>query len=142
MAGRGWPPVMRPRDAWTLARLVSGHETNGEAGGLPEPFRSMADRLARVRVAGALAGPARKGALAAARWRRWQAMLAARPDRDELVKAVADADPDAPPPEADPPPGRSATLADLRRLVAESRWAWAEWLSAGVLNALAADPGT
>jgi hypothetical protein len=69
-------------------------------------------------------------------------MLAARPDRDGLVKAVADADPTGPPPGADNTPERCATLADLRRLVADTEWPWPGWLAAGVLNALAADPGT
>jgi hypothetical protein len=70
-------------------------------------------------------------------------MLAARSDRYELEKTLADIDPDAdPPPEADGTLGRCATLADVRRLVADTEWPWNGWLAAGVLNALAADPGT
>ena len=58
-----------------------------------------------------------------------------------LVKALADIDPTGPPPEPDPAE-RCATLADVRRLVADTEWLWPGWLAAGVLNALAADPGT
>ena len=94
---------MTPADAaYALARTLAGQEMNGEADTVPEPFRAMVARLADVPVDDALTGPARQEALAAARWPVWQDMLAARPDRDELVEAVADANPDRPPPEADP----------------------------------------
>jgi Protein of unknown function (DUF3987) len=90
-----------PLGAWTLARAVSGHEVNGEADALPEPFRSMVAHLAAVLVDDALTGPDRQEALAAARWPLWQAMMAGRPDRNELTAALEEIDPDGPPPEAD-----------------------------------------
>lgn len=93
---------MIPRfDAWTLARAVSGHEMNGEADALPEPFRSMVRRLADVRVDDALTGQARREVLAAARAPLWESMLSARPDRNELIKAMSEVDPEEPAPEAD-----------------------------------------
>ena len=134
--------TIRPRQAWTFARLLIGESVNGEAQDLTGPYRSMADYLAKVKPDKPARGKARKEALAAVRGDLWEAMLAARPDRDELVKAVADVNPLEPAPETDETPDRCATLADLRRLVADTRWPWPGWLAAGVLNALAADPGT
>lgn len=134
--------MIHPRYPSTLAALVSGGELNGKADALPEPFGAMAAHLAAVPVDNALTGPARQEALALARWPLWQAMLAARPDRDELVKAMGSADASELPPEPEPPPERCATLADVRRLVAEQQWIWPGWLAVGVLNGLAADPGT
>ena len=134
--------MIRPDVAWALRGRVSGLSLNGTRNALPEPFRSMADHLDAVLVDEDLTGTARREALALARLPAWQAMLAARSDRDELVKALAAADPDAPPPEADGTPERCATLADVRRLVADTEWPWQGWLAAGVLNALASDPGT
>jgi hypothetical protein len=131
--------MTRPLLAWALARVLSGHELNGEADGLPEPFRTMVAQLAAARVDDALTGPARQEALAAARWPLWQAMLAARPDR-ELVKAVADADPEGPVPEADPP-HRPATLADVRRVMAESQWLWEGYIPAARIAGIAAFEG-
>ena len=134
--------MIRPDVAWALRGRVSGLSLNGTRNALPEPFRSMADHLDAVLVDEDLTGTARREALALARLPAWQAMLAARSDRDELIKALAAADPDAPPPEADGTPERCATLADVRRLVADTEWPWEGWLAAGVLNALASDPGT
>ena len=90
--------TIRPFQAWTLSRLLIGESVNGEVQQLPEPFRSMADYLARVKPNTSARGKARKDALAAARGDVWQAMLAARPDRDELVKALASVNPWSPPP--------------------------------------------
>ena len=98
---RGSLPMIRPRDAWTFNRLVTGLDVNGELDDLPERVRPMADRLAGVIVDEALTGQARREALAAARWTLWETMMAARPDRDELAALMNDVDPDKPPPEAD-----------------------------------------
>ena len=73
--------------AHALARVLSGHELNGELGSLPAPFGAMAARLARAPAAD-------RGAL-------WEAMLTARDDGDALIGAVAAADPSGPPPEVD-----------------------------------------
>jgi hypothetical protein len=102
----------------------------------------MCATLAAVAVDKSLDGPARRAALAEARRPIWDAMLAALSDRDSLVNAIGNVVPDGPPPEAEAGAERSATLADLRRLVADDQWLWKGWLAVGVLNALAADPGT
>jgi hypothetical protein len=129
------------RSLWTFRRVLTGHEINGELSTLPEPLRSMAEYLARVTVDENLTGQARREALAAARDPLWKAMMAACPDRETLTTSLAAVDPDAPAPEAEPSE-RCATLADVRRLVNDTVFPWKGWLAAGVLNALAADPGT
>ena len=74
-----------PRENWTLARLLAGMDLNGETDAMAEPWRSMAEALAAVPA------PDRPAA--------FQLMLAARPDRDELVMDLANERPDEPPPE-------------------------------------------
>ena len=67
-------------------------------------------------------------------------MLAARPDRDELVMAVSAIDPTGPLPAL----GNIvsyATLAHVARTVSSQAWLWKGWLAQGVLNVLASDPG-
>jgi hypothetical protein len=118
---------IRPLESWTIGRLLCGEPSNGELSALDGPFRRLADHLA------ALPLEARQGA--------WDGFLCASADPDAVVNAVAGVDPSGPPPEAEPV-SRCATLADVRRLVADTEWPWPGWLAAGVLNALAADPGT
>ena len=65
---------------------LAGMDLNGELDALAEPWRSMAAHLAGL--------PPQDRPAASI-------MLAARPDRDELVKAIADQDPNGPPPEDD-----------------------------------------
>jgi hypothetical protein len=84
-----------------LVRAVAGYEVNGEVDALPEPFRGMLVRLAAVRGDDALTGQARQEALSAACQPVWEIMLAARPDRDELVEVMNSIDPSGPPPEGD-----------------------------------------
>ncbi len=100
--------MSRRRIAWTIQRLLIGHDLNGELTELPEPYRGMADHLARVPVDDSLTGSARREALAAARAPLWDAMVTTLSDRDDLIRAVVDADPDGPTPdpEADGPPDR------------------------------------
>ena len=38
--------------------------------------------------------------------------------------------------------GRYATLADIARIASDQRWLWEGWLARGVLNVVAAEPGT
>ena len=119
--------MIRAPDAWTLRRLLCGQPLNGELASLSDPFRRLADHLA------GLPGATRQAA--------WAGFLCGRDDADDLTAALAAADPSGPMPEPEPGVG-CATLAHLRHLVAESNWRWAGWLVAGVLNGLAADPGT
>ena len=117
---------LTPRDAYLLSRVVIGHDLNGDATALPEPFR----RFAAIY----------RGLPEDARGSAWQGFLAGLDDRDELVKAVADADPDGPPPE-----GESvlwpASLADLQEQTDDSRWLWKGYIPSGQLSGIAAFEG-
>ena len=119
--------MISPFDAWALARLLADQPLNGELAALPEPWRAMAEHL------NGLNAKARKAAL--------DAMLAARPDRDELVKALAAVDPLSPAPAITSPGVAFATLADVAKIVSSQPWLWNGWVALGVLNAVAADPG-
>ncbi len=79
--------MMPPYATWTLARALAGMDLNGELDAVAEPWKGMARHLAQ------LPPPDRAAA--------FQAMLAARPDRDELVKDLADQRADQPPSEGD-----------------------------------------
>jgi hypothetical protein len=114
-----------PAELHALARLASGEPLNGERQSLTGPVRRLADQMDEI--------PAE------ARQVAFQGFKAAF--GDELAKALASIDPAGPPPEAEPAE-RCATLSDLRRLVADDQWLWKGWLAVGVLNGLAADPGT
>jgi hypothetical protein len=126
--------MIRHIDAYALARVVAGLDLNLDTALLSPTVRSMVDHLTAL--------PCKE------RGDAFRAMAAARDDGPELLKAVDAADPMGPPPEADDDAadettgGRCATLADLRRLVADTTWPWPGWLASKVLNALAADPGT
>ena len=119
---------LTPRAAYEVSRLVAGLDLNCDAEALPETFKRFATMYQE------LPEDAREPA--------WQGFLAAREDRDEVIKMVADADPEGPPPEGDDSQERCATRADVRRIMADTKWPWPGWLATSVLNALAADPGT
>lgn len=99
--------TISPRDAWTLARLVAGRDVNGQVDDMAQPFKDVAERMATAPVDGPPEGTERTEALAAARKPIMDEWLADRPDRDEMVRALADADPDGPPPEAEDPGGEA-----------------------------------
>jgi len=79
--------MMPPRAAWTLAQTLAGMALNGELDALAEPWKGMVAHFT------GLPPPDRPAA--------FQAMLAARPDRDELSAAIDAQDPTGPPPEDD-----------------------------------------
>ncbi len=106
--------TISPADAWAVARLLADQSLNGELDTLPEPLKAMAQHLAGL---GKKARPA-----------AWKAMLAARPERDELVKAMADVDPLGPAPQLQT--ARFATVADVRRLITATPWTWELWIPA------------
>jgi AAA domain len=118
--------MIRPFDAWTLAALLAGEPVNGELQALSERFRRVADHLAALPVGD------RQGA--------WNAFLCGFPEPGKIIKAVADADPTGPPPEADPP-ARPATLADVRKVMAYSQWLWEGYIPAARLAGIAAYEG-
>ncbi len=111
--------------AYSLGRVVAGLEINGELALLSEPWKSMVEYLA------GLDGKLRVVA--------WEAMMTARPDWHELIMAVANQNPDGPPPQANLL--SYATLADVAKTVSAQRWLWPQWSAESVLNALASDPG-
>lgn len=80
--------MIPPRDAWTVARLLSGSTINGELQALPTSFGPIARRLAD------LPPEARLG--------EWGVFLDGRADRDAIVVALAAIDPEGPPPEDAP----------------------------------------
>jgi hypothetical protein len=116
-----------PADAYVLAKLLVGHEMNGHLDSMAPPYQNMAEYLGGLSVERRLAA--------------WEAMLAARPERDDLIVAVADQKPDEPLPEAPASVRYYATLADVAEIVAAQQWLWRGWIASGVLNSLASDPG-
>ncbi len=120
--------MIPPRDAWTVARLLSGSTINGELRDVSGPFARLADHLAGLPV------EARQTALDGF-------LCGPGIDRKAIDDAINDADPSGPPPEADP--DRSfATLADIARIVSDQPWVWKGWIARGVLNVVASEPGT
>ena len=77
---------MKPTDAWPLARLVTGLHVNGELETVSARFSPIARRLDGLPV------EARKAA--------WDAFLDGCDDRDEIILALAELDPEGPIPEA------------------------------------------
>jgi hypothetical protein len=76
---------MTPDAAWRIGRLLALDESvNGDLSALPEPFRPLAELLARTPFG--------------ERGRAFDAFLSGRPDRDAIIRAVAEADPTEPPP--------------------------------------------
>ena len=100
----------------------------------------MADLLSRVPVDETLEGQARLVALASARAPLWQAMMTARPDLTDFIKAVGDHDPEAPPREP-APPARPASLADIRKVMSDAPWLWDLYIPAARIAGIAAFEG-
>jgi hypothetical protein len=117
-----------PYEARVIAGVLVGGTLDGELAVMSEPWRSLAAKLNEQPT------DDRNACF------HWAILL--DPNRDALIKAVADQDLTGPPPDPEGNiPRRCATLADVRRLIADTAWPWPGWLAAGVLNALAADPG-
>ncbi|WP_169979481.1 DUF3987 domain-containing protein [Tautonia rosea] len=76
-----------PPAAWIIGRLVAGLEVNGELDALGGPLRGIADHLAGLAV------DTRQPAL--------DAFLAARDDRDEVLRSILAVDLNGPMPEAE-----------------------------------------
>ncbi len=119
--------MIQPLEAWSIRRLLYGQTVNGELEAASETFRRLADHLL------CLPPDRRQGA--------WDGFLCARADRDALVQALVAVDPVGPPPPL-APRAPYATLADIAQIVAAQPWVWRNWLAAGVLNAVASEPGT
>jgi hypothetical protein len=77
----------RAHDAWALRRLLTGQDLNGELESVSGPFRAIARRLA--------------GLAPEDRLPVWEGFLDGQPDRDDILRALAEVDPLGPPPAAD-----------------------------------------
>lgn len=119
--------VISPHDAWTIRRLLVGRDPDdGELARVAVPFRGLAMLLAGMGV------DARPAAL--------DGFLCGRDDRERLVKALAEADPDGPRPEAEESVP-FATLADIRRSRVDVQYLWDLYIPRGALVGLAAYEG-
>jgi hypothetical protein len=116
---------IRPYDAWVIGRLLVGMSCNGELADVSEPWRPLAAVL--------------NGMQPAERNTAWQLAMILRPDRDALVKAVADQDPTGPPP-APTATRLTAHLGDLANFQSAGRFIWLYWLVRGHFNLLSSDP--
>ena len=117
--------TIQPPDAWTLRRVLADLPLNGELATLPEPLKTMAEHLA---------GLDKKARPAA-----WKAMLAARVDREELIKTLEAIDPNGPPP-ATVAKRRSAHLGDLTTSQNAGRFVWPGWIVRAHFTLLSSDP--
>ncbi len=80
-----------PADCWVLAKLLAAQSLNGELALMSDPLRPLGERLAKT--------PAKRRNDAL----DWSVFL--RPDRDSVIKQIADANPLGPPPPPDPTGG-------------------------------------
>jgi hypothetical protein len=114
--------MIKPTDAWALARVLAGISVNGELDVLDEPWKGMGAHLAGLPVAD------RSGV--------WDTMLIARLDRDGLIMALSEVDPNGPAPA--PVNIRPAHLGDLAQGC--GRFIWDCFLVRGHLNLLSSNP--
>ena len=115
---------MIPFDAWAIGRSLTGESCNGYLAEVSEPLRPLVSLLEETT-------PTDRAAA-------WEAAIAARADRDEMLEAIAGQDPSGPPPRIT---RCYATLEDIALIMSSQPWLWPGWIAEGVLNALASDPG-
>jgi hypothetical protein len=74
--------------------------------------------------------------------REWafHGFLCGQPDREALLRAVAEQDPEGPAPELEPLI-RPANLGDIRRVMAEDQWLWPDWIPSARITGIAAFEG-
>jgi hypothetical protein len=118
---------LREIEAWVLRQQLADRTLNGELELLSGPVRRLADHLETVPHG------SRQIAL--------DGFLCVRRDADEWIAKLAAVNASGPPPPVETIE-RCASLADVRPLVSATGWPWPGWLAGGVLNAVAADPGT
>src|SRR5262245_50514064 len=112
-------------DAWVVRRLLSGLSLNGELDRLSGIAKRMANHLAAVSLE--------------ERQLVWNAMLAVTGEQDDIITAVAAADPEGPAPEVQATP--FATMGDIRKIMANVRWLWDGWIPASRVVGLASLEG-
>ena len=118
---------MNGHDAWMIARLLSDQPVNGEVNGASATFRPLAERLATTPLE--------------SRRHVFDGFLICQQGRDEIVKAVGDADPLGPPPPANQGP-RFATIADVLRQQTTAGWTWQGFVPSARTIGIAAPEGT
>jgi hypothetical protein len=109
-----------PLGAWVIRRLVVGQPLNGEISQLTGTLRQMADYLDGLPV------PERQPVL--------DGMAAIQADPNELIRAVAAADPTAPAPVIDPLD--IVTAADLRQIIGQTVPLWPGWIPAASVTGI------
>ena len=119
--------MIRPFDAWVFARLTCGQPCDGAIDTILPRFRPVAQYLA------AMEPPGRPMAFGC--------FLAAQHDRDEIYKAVADADPLGPAP-ALKMGRRPACALDLDQVALGIQWAWPSWIPRGRVSGVGGFEGT
>ncbi|MFO0889337.1 MAG: hypothetical protein U0790_09385 [Isosphaeraceae bacterium] len=77
--------LIEPRDAWALRRVLIGQPLNGELEGMDQPWQGMAKHLLGLDLK--------------VRMTTWDTMLMARHEREELVRTLANQNPNAPMPD-------------------------------------------
>lgn len=120
--------MIRPFDARAVARLLTGHELNGELAMVSDGFRPAIDYLAALPVEDRLTG--------------WNGVLCLRPDREAVQAAVEGIDPESATPEEEEAGERFATVADIRRGLSDTPWTWENWIPSGGIFGLAGCEGT
>jgi hypothetical protein len=122
-----------PRDGWVFGCLVSGRPVNGELATVSERFRALAQRLDATPLEGRKA--------------LWDVFLLSQPDRDDIIQAVAEAEPEGPPPEPVAVNQRGNLVAPMVKMICaadieprEVEWLWYGHVPLGMLTLFAGDP--
>jgi hypothetical protein len=118
--------VIAPYDCWTLASIIRGQAVNGELEHVSASWQPLAYHLATLPLDHR--GVALSG------------FLAAREDRDEVIRALAEIDTNQPAPEREER-RRAATLADIERDADSTPWIWNEWIPGAQISGIAAAEG-
>ncbi len=118
---------LTPYDAWAFARLLIG--------------RSLGDGLTLVSPRFAALAAQLEGMAPEGRESVWSVALNLLDTaRDSIINAIAAADPEAPPPEVEPP-ARPANLGDIRRVMAREQWLWEGWIPKSRIAGISAAEG-
>jgi len=113
-------------DSYAIAKLQANQPLNGELAHMSDEFRPLGEYLASQ--------PAKS------RRKALEVALLLRPDKDAIIKGIADIDPLKPPPTISGP--RFATAADLHRVATGTRWVWDGWIPAACVVGIASPEGT
>jgi putative DNA primase/helicase len=119
--------MVRSFDAWILAKLTSGQPCEVFVETISPRFRYLAQYLARTEPS--------------ARAYVMGGYLASQRDRDEVYKAVADADPTGPAPSS-AFDLRPACALDLEQASVGVQWAWPGWIPRGRVSGVGGFEGT